>query len=214
MIDRRERHRLWYQINRHKVYCEVGEALISVEPTPWTPYREFMRRTFNEFQHYYGCIKRHRDAVLVEFDSPCGIEVEGTDDNIVLLRSIFTFSDKRGLGFYTRAIEEILNCSSEAKCCVLVVSNPFDIVVPESLRDRKDSYAEGTWLRYVDKYEVLQEKQTARFLRKGFQQIDISESIENQDRCPPEHCLIYVPPNCDEDFVKRLKPRLLLPASF
>ncbi len=102
-----------------------------------------------------------------------------------------------------------LECSRKSECCVLAISNPFEITVPESLRDQKKSFSGSTWFEYVQEYEEPQQKQTDRFLRLGFQQIDISESIQDQERCPPEHCLIYVPDRCDGDFVERLKPRLL-----
>jgi len=169
-----------------------------------------MTATSRVFDHYYGQLRHFQDSVLVGFDSTHGIEIKDTSKHIVLLRSIFTFEEKRGQAYFSRAMQEILRCSEESGCCVLAISNPFEMTVPEYLRDNKSCYAEETWLRYVQDFEEPQQKQTDRFQRLGFQQIDISESIQDQNRCPPEHCLIYVPVSSDGDFVERLKPRLLL----
>ncbi|WP_417394115.1 hypothetical protein [Gimesia chilikensis] len=208
---------LQYKFSRGKRYDPIAQAIAkdaqqrSYERVK-TPYYQFRLTAQKRFDHYYGGLLTYQGQAVLNFDIVLGLGEDRQSENIILLRSVFVFPEYRGNGVCSTVLQICTEIADVTGCCIVAVCNPFSVALTDNPDTQKKWLSEGFLLEYEGDYKGEQARMGRRFRKAGFENWDISETIQNKQRCTPNDTFIYVPKNADADFVEAIKHRFLISA--
>lgn len=204
-----------YQFNRRRRGDPVAQSIAkeaqqrSYERVK-TPYYQFRLNAEKQFTHYYGGLLTYLEQAVLNFDIVLGLAEDRESENIILLRSLFVFPQYRGNGVCSTSLRICTEIADMTGCCIVAVCNPFSVALTDDPDTQKKWLSEGFLLEYDGDYKEEQSRMGRRFRKAGFENWDISETIQNKQRCTPNDTFIYIPKNANTDFVEAIKHRFLI----
>jgi len=181
-----------------------------------SPIGKFITLANKQFPCVYDCYRHYQHKALVHYETGPDFDEyhSAFAAPLALIRLIYVIRKARGQGIALSMLHSLVSIADQTACALIAISHPFERTgnddsetIDSAARQLSNSVFPISVVSDSDYYR-LQKRMSERFQLAGFKSIALPELTKEDSRMTPENCLIYIPEDCERDFVESIEHRL------